>query len=90
MHSSLIGKIEKARRYAQEPHRVTIAQFTATFRGDNDQHEVTYSGGKWSCGCEFFARWDTCCHTMALERILSPMVTKSGSQEEALTAAGAR
>ena len=90
MHSSLIGKIEKARRYAQQPERVTVNELKATFRGENDSHEVSYSKGKWSCGCEFFSTWETCCHTMALERILSPMVTKSGSQEEALTAAGAR
>jgi hypothetical protein len=90
LHSSLIGKIEKARRYAQQPERVTVHELKATFRGENDSHEVAYSNGKWACGCEFFSTWETCCHTMALERILNPMVAKSGSQEEALTAAGAR
>jgi hypothetical protein len=90
VHSSLIGKIEKARRYAQEPERVTMTEFKATFRGENDSHEVAYSSGKWKCSCEFFASWETCCHTMALERILAPMVTRAGSQEEALTAAGSR
>ena len=90
MHSSLIGKIEKARRYAQQPERVTVHELKATFRGENDSHEVAYSNGKWSCGCEFFASWETCCHTMALERILTPMVPKSASHEEALQAAGAR
>jgi hypothetical protein len=91
VHSSLIGKIEKARRYAQEPDRVTLTEFKATFRGENDNHEVAYSGGKWMCSCEFFGTWETCCHTMALERILAPMVARAaGSQEEALPAAGSR
>ena len=31
MQSSLIGKIEKAKRYAEEPERVTISDFSAVF-----------------------------------------------------------
>ena len=30
MNSSIIGKIEKARRYAQEPERIRISALTAT------------------------------------------------------------
>ena len=39
MRSSLIGKIEKAKRYAQEPERVTFSGFTAVFRGENDNQD---------------------------------------------------
>lgn len=74
MQSSLIGKIEKANLYAQEPERVSFNSFSASFRGDNDDHEVTYSTGNFACTCNFFQSWRTCCHTMALEKILDPMV----------------
>ena len=89
MHSSLIGKIEKARRYAQEPERVGISQLSATFRGENDEHTVSYADGAWKCGCEFFAGWNVCCHTMAMERMLGTMLPK-GSSQEAQLMAGAR
>ncbi len=40
MHSSLIGKVEKANRYARELDRITIDRLSLTFRGDNDTHHV--------------------------------------------------
>jgi hypothetical protein len=76
MHSSLIGKIEKARRYAQERDRVNFTSFKTTFRGANDQHVVEYSDGRWRCTCDFFGGWGLCAHTMALERILGEMLPK--------------
>ena len=33
MYSSVIGKIEKAKRYAEEKGRVTFSSFVVTFRG---------------------------------------------------------
>ena len=90
MHSSLIGKIEKARRYAQEPHRVVVSQLSATFRGENDEHVVSYTDGQWKCSCEFFSGWDVCCHTMAMERMLGAMVARSGSREAELMGSAAR
>ena len=75
MQSSLIGKIEKAKLYAQEPERITISQFKATFSGEHSSHELGFDNGKWHCDCSFFANWNTCSHTMALERILGVMVT---------------
>ena len=74
LQSSLIGKIEKANRYAQEPERVSIKEFKATFRGGNGDHDVSFSNGAWNCSCEFFQSWHLCCHTMALEKLLDPMV----------------
>lgn len=76
MRSSLIGKIEKAKRYAQEPDRVTLSGFTAVFRGNNDQHELSYAGGKWHCSCGFFSQWQICSHTMALQQILGNVLPK--------------
>ncbi len=76
MRSSLIGKIEKAKRYAQEPGRVTFSGLTAVFQGENDNHKLSYSSGKWHCTCNFFSQWETCSHIMALQQILRDMLPK--------------
>jgi hypothetical protein len=76
VRSSLIGKIEKAKRYAQEPDRVTLLDFTAKFRGGNDSHTVNYAQGKWHCSCHFFSQWGTCSHIMALQQMLENMLPK--------------
>ena len=73
MYSSLIGKIEKARRYAEEPQRVSIRQLAATFRGDHSEYEVAYQDSRWHCTCSFFSSYGTCSHTMALQRNLEGM-----------------
>jgi hypothetical protein len=74
MQSSLIGKIEKAKRYAEQPERVTISNFTAVFRGDNDSHSLDLSDGKWHCNCHFFSQWGECVHIMTLQRLLGKML----------------
>jgi hypothetical protein len=76
MQSSLIGKIEKAKRYAQETERVTFNEFSVRFRGDNNDYTTSYQHGKWHCSCRFFSLWGLCSHTMAMERILGVMVPK--------------
>jgi len=80
MQSSLIGKIEKAKRYAQETERITLSEFSVEFRGDNNTYTTGYKNGKWHCSCHFFPSWGRCSHTMALEKVLSNMLPK-----EALT-----
>ncbi len=80
MQSSLIGKIEKAKRYAQEPERVTFSELSVRFQGENNDYTTEYKEGKWHCSCGFFSSWGVCSHTMALERMLSNMLP-----EEALT-----
>ena len=77
MNSSLIGKIEKARRYAEErDQRVRFHSFTVSVHGENDAHEVRLDDGRLICACDFYAGWGVCSHTMALERILGPMLPK--------------
>ncbi len=80
MQSSLIGKIEKAKRYAQEKDRITFSELSVKFRGEHDNYNTGYRNGKWYCSCHFFSNWGLCSHTMALERILGDMLPK-----EALT-----
>ncbi len=74
MQSSIISKVEKARRYAQETDRVTFSELAVKFRGENNKYEVSYRGGVWQCSCDFFSKWGLCSHTMALERILGNML----------------
>jgi len=76
----MIGKIQKAKRYAQELERITFNEFQVTFKGNHDTYKTTYDEGQWSCGCNFFAKRRVCSHTMALERILGVMI---GPGEEA-------
>lgn len=73
MDYSMIGKIEKAKRYAQERERFEFHSFVVTVKGDNNSHDVTYQNGKWACDCEFFASRGRCVHTMSLENILEGM-----------------
>jgi hypothetical protein len=74
MDYGLIGKIEKAKRYAEERDRIVFKQFQVQFKGDNNDHTVTYQDGEWHCTCDFFQTRGRCSHTMALEQILSEMV----------------
>lgn len=77
MNSSLIGKIEKAKRYAQERGRMHVRGLKVDFDGENDSHEVSLEQEAWRCSCDFFAGWGACAHTMALERILEGMLPRS-------------
>ncbi|MBI4310875.1 MAG: hypothetical protein HY681_03745 [Chloroflexi bacterium] len=70
MYSSLIGMVEKAQRYAQEPERINIGLVKATIRGEHDSHEVSFEEGAWRCTCQHFVAGKVCSHTMAMERIL--------------------
>ncbi|MEX2081117.1 MAG: hypothetical protein WEC33_05835 [Dehalococcoidia bacterium] len=74
MHSSLIGKIEKAKVYARERYRMEVDGLHVRFHGENSEHEVGLVDGRWTCNCDFFQGWDVCSHTMALEKVLEGMV----------------
>ena len=74
MQSSLIGKIEKANRYAMETDRITFSDFTVNFRGENNTSNTSYKDKKWQCSCQFFSSWGLCSHTMALEKIMGNML----------------
>ncbi len=74
MDSGMIGKIDKAKRYAQERTRVHFKEFTVTFDGTNNPHTVTYGTGEWKCDCDYFQNRGRCSHTMSLEMILEGMI----------------
>jgi hypothetical protein len=70
----MIGKIEKAKRYAEERDRIHFNEFDVTFNGENSPHTVHFSDNTWQCDCDFFTTRGVCSHTMALERILEGMI----------------
>ena len=75
MDYSMIGKIEKAKRYAQERERFEFHSFKVTVKGENNSHDVEYVNGDWKCDCEYFSTRGRCVHTMSLETILEGMAT---------------
>lgn len=74
MDYGMIGKIQKAKRYAEERDRIHFNSFVVTFDGTNNAHTVRYENGHWSCDCDFFQTRERCSHTMALEMILEDMI----------------
>src|SRR5919198_4583192 len=74
MHSSLIGKVEKANRYARELDRITVDRLSLTFRGDNDTHHVSLDAGTWHCTCHYFESWGSCVHLLTLQKIMGVML----------------
>ena len=77
MDYGMIGKIEKAKRYAEERERFQFEQFQATITGTNNSHRIAFDNGEWSCDCDFFLSRGVCSHTMAMERILTNMLPES-------------
>jgi len=82
MDSAMIGKIQKAKRYAEEPERIQIQQLAVTFRGEHNTYNLSFDHGTWHCTCSFFSSRGICSHSMALERILGPMLPGPSAPEE--------
>jgi hypothetical protein len=74
MDYGMIGKIEKAKRYAEQRKRFRFNQFDVTFAGENNDHRVTSQDGQFHCDCEFFFMRGRCSHTMAMEHLLTDML----------------
>ncbi len=90
MYSSMIGKIEKAHRYAREPERVRIQHLTANFEGGHDSYTVSLTDRGWECSCHTFETHmiGTCSHIMAMQQMLGQMLPdESRFDTEEITAA---
>ena len=74
MDTGLIGKIQKAKVYAEQPERIKFETLKVRFDGNNNPHMVTLAEGAWSCDCDFFQTRQRCSHTIALEMILEKML----------------
>ena len=92
MNSSMIGKIEKAHRYAREPRRVRFTSLGATFHGEHDDYQITMADGHWDCSCHTFSSHvvGTCSHVMAMQLVLAPMLSENAryGKAESVAAAG--
>ena len=82
MDSGMIGKIQKAKQYAEERDRIEFRQFSVVLHGDNHDHSVIYDEGQWQCECSYFASHGVCSHTMAMERVLDGMLRPVGEKAE--------
>jgi hypothetical protein len=80
VHSSMIGKVEKAMRYAHEPDRVKITGFTASFAGDNSSHTISLDADTWHCDCHLFESAGGCTHTLAIQKMLDPMLSEAAKE----------
>ena len=81
MDYGMIGKIEKAKRYAAQRERIHFEALTVTFEGENNNHTVHLENGVWQCDCDFFQTRGRCSHTMALEIILEGMLPEQISTD---------
>lgn len=80
MDYGMISQIEKARRYAEEPHRITFNSFMLTFQGDNATYDIALDENGWHCACPGFNKYGICPHIMALERMFKPMLKRAPLQ----------
>lgn len=76
MDYSIIGKIQKAKDYAQDPARVTFNSLTAEFRGNNSTYTLTLGPDGWHCTCPGFQSYGICPHVMAMERRFGAMIKR--------------
>jgi len=54
MDYGMIGKIDKAKRYAEQRDRIRVESLDVTIIGENNDHCVQFENGTWQCDCEFF------------------------------------
>lgn len=76
MDYSMIGKIQKAKEYAEQPERVTFQSLVVEFKGSNNTYRLTLSAEGWDCTCPGFQKYAICPHIMTLERLFGPMLKR--------------
>ena len=76
MSSSLISKVEKARRYAEQPELFRLQTFVVDFDGENGSHVVSMDGTEFEDSSHSFQTQGTSSHIMALQKILAPMLSE--------------
>jgi hypothetical protein len=84
---NIVSDVKKAQRYSEETERMKVVEFSATFKGDNKDHQVAYDRGNWSSTSSYFKTHGVCSYTMALERILKGLVEPIHLEQEASTEA---
>lgn len=77
MDYGMIGKIEKAKRYSEQPERITFLSLTVDFTGDNSTYRITLGPEGWDCSCSGFRTHGICPHVMTLEKEFRAMIKRS-------------
>ena len=77
MDYGMIGKIEKAKRYAQQPERMTFLSLAVEFKGDNSTYNLHLGPEGWDCSCSGFRTHGMCPHVMTMEKLFKPMIKRS-------------
>lgn len=55
MRSSPIGKIKKAKRYAEEKDRIPFTGLTVSSRREHSNYTISYKEGTWNCSRPLFS-----------------------------------
>ena len=76
MDYSMIGKIQKAKEYAEDTSRVTFQVLQVEFTGNNNAYRVILGPDGWGCTCPGFQKYGICPHIMAMERRFEPMLKR--------------
>lgn len=76
MDYGMIGKIEKAKRYAEERDRITFNSLEIEFKGNNNFYHISLTNSGWQCSCPGFHAHAICPHIMTMERLFKPMLKR--------------
>ena len=78
MNSSMIGKIEKAHRYARNRNVSASIPSKRHFTAVTTTTACNCSDGHWRCSCHAFSTHvlGTCAHVMAIQQMMSPMLSE--------------
>lgn len=64
----LLGKIEKAANYVNEPNRfIKKGGKVLILNSEHDTRTLTRKDNQWSCSCNFFQKHNICSHSIATE-----------------------
>ncbi|MFA7309071.1 MAG: nucleoside-triphosphatase [Patescibacteria group bacterium] len=67
--SQLLRKIEKAKKYVLEPERFSIQGSVCEMRSEHDTRRLVFAESKWQCDCDFYKKYSTCSHVIAVTEI---------------------
>lgn len=73
---NIVSDVKKSKQYSEEPDRLTINEFNASFRGDNREHVINYKNGLWdNPTSNYWSGHGISTHVMTMERLLEGWVT---------------
>lgn len=81
MDNAMISRVEKAKRYADQPERFQFQSFIVSVQGSNNPYHISYNDGKFDSDYDYFIKHGYSQHTLALEKILAGMIAPPAQQE---------